>query len=620
MYCRNCGANLPEGAQNCPACGTAVMQESQAPLQAPAEMPLAENVAPVEVPASAESAAPLESQPVEGYIPPPVYQVPPAQPGYDAPQPQWSGAPASEGQIPPQGPYPGQPMYAQMPPPQKKKGKIALILSLSLVAFLAVAGVLWFFLFAALDPKSSVQSAIAKTGTTLGAEQLSALEKSGLSTYKSLEDKPLKFEMILGLEPDDLMGEVTIEMTGNSDFTQRRIDMDWGVGMSGTSILEGNVAVDDSLVAVSIPELYEGSLGFSTVNFSDDLFNSDFADLLYLSEEDLATDISFNLFDELEKQREASKKSADGWAALKNAEELVKLYEALWEDATVAKPASEEIRINTLSLETKMYTVVFPEDNVIDFVEGLSDFAGTENDALNEIRSLLSAYSLSSYSGYNEDQLEYMVEDFVDSLDGDVECNFYIAGGVVRKLEMMVPLQEEVKIVLELGDEKYLSNVINFEVQNNEETVVLLESKGDHVFSGGTFTTSTTLEIYDYYEEDLIPFMELDMEFAPEKKTDNLSMEMYLYDSLDEYFINVDGSIETGKDYFKMDLYDITVDDTYSAIQMSLVYNLSPGDPRAFKPVDPQMLFEMKTTDLMELGEEISENLENLQDRLDGLI
>ncbi|MCL1896129.1 MAG: zinc ribbon domain-containing protein [Clostridiales bacterium] len=111
-FCKNCGAQVEEGAGFCPGCGAA-----------------------------------MEGQPVQGYAPPPAqpqYAPPPAQPQYAPPpaQPQYAPPPAQPQYAPP----PAQPQYAPPPAqpqyaPQKKPPKwlwIAIIAAAAVVALLLI--------------------------------------------------------------------------------------------------------------------------------------------------------------------------------------------------------------------------------------------------------------------------------------------------------------------------------------------------------------------------------------------------------------------------------------------------------------------------------------------------
>ena len=152
MFCRKCGAKLPDGVPFCSNCGTPTAVTPSAPMAAPTAVvppaapvmpvpptaPVPEPIAPVETPvAPAEEPAP-EAAPAPAAEPAPEA---PAQPGYNPPvgtypnytQPnapeRWSN-PGQPVYAPPGNPYyygqptqPGQPAYGQ--PPYQQPGQPA---------------------------------------------------------------------------------------------------------------------------------------------------------------------------------------------------------------------------------------------------------------------------------------------------------------------------------------------------------------------------------------------------------------------------------------------------------------------------------------------------------------
>ena len=115
MYCKQCGAFLPDDAAACPACGCLLnpAPAPETPAQGPKDGPAPEApAAPApEAPAAPAAEAPAPSGPVPGSVPPPRYQVP----AYAHP----AGGPGAAGPGGPAGPVNGAPapQPGSFPPP-----------------------------------------------------------------------------------------------------------------------------------------------------------------------------------------------------------------------------------------------------------------------------------------------------------------------------------------------------------------------------------------------------------------------------------------------------------------------------------------------------------------------
>lgn len=316
-YCKQCGAELPEGAKFCTQCGQTVdaQEEKQTEVnKAAADQPQPEEsepaaatesemeTPPAHIPAEEQEKATVDDyqdsqapvqQAGQGYVVPPP-QVPVQQPGQDyvaPPQPQAPGQQPGYGyttpppQQHPQGYGYGAPQaqqtyaYAPTPPPTKekrKRGGLIAIISIIVVVALLVAGYFVFGKDLLMSTEKKWQKAELASTIIAKDSPLYTMREAG---EEFLEQTKYGYETDLTFDvKTDVMDEETaaimavlsglrINMKSQVDLDQANphINTSIGIGRRGETgnILSAQFRDVDNYYLISVPEILTKPLAIS---------------------------------------------------------------------------------------------------------------------------------------------------------------------------------------------------------------------------------------------------------------------------------------------------------------------------------------------------------------------
>lgn len=614
MFCAKCGGTLPQDAENCPACGQpaggalpenvpvsklaqavqAAATTEQTWRQEPART--VENPQDFPPPSSTGNLAGsfAAAQPGGGTPPPPYGTVPgPAPTPHYNPAPGWS-APAPAYGTPP---APGDPAARQ-----KKKMKAAAIAA-GAVGVLVVLLLVIYLVFTRANPAGIVTAAIGNSLQTVSDEMEKTYGQLGLSAFDILYDGPASMEMDVGLEIAETdeygIGPVNVRVGALIDLPERRMDMDFGVGAAGASLLDGTLYFSDDMIALSIPALYQGSYGAHTETLGADFNRSNLRGLLDADKVDPA--LSFNYFDLMG--------AGDSKTEGKLSVEMTRMLADLWAESRVERAGKQTAAVNGNSKSCEVYTITVPQAAAKKFLGSLATYLQDSPMETDELMAALEDLAPAADAGYSADSMVYYLETMESELSGDVTCDVFVEGDKAVMLDALVPMSEEMNIRMELGGEKHLSDAFAVEISRDGESVLQFSAQGSHVMEDGIFTTAVEVQAYDDYEEELVQVMAVDVEYDSAETLDNLTASATVVDEYgDAVQVSLTGTVEVFEGGVRYDLYEIELDNGGEVSNLSVLLALKGASAGDFEEISPTLLLDMKLLELTELQEELQEN------------
>ncbi len=474
----------------------------------------------------------------------------------------------------------------------KKSGKsLPLPLMIGGAAAAVVLVVLLIVLIVSGQPSAKVASALSATGKELTkmADTLSLPDLGKVLTKESASHN-LDVEFTDG----ELEG-LGVQMLADVNLGKHEVGFKATPYFGEVELCNLMVTAKEENVYFGLPELFpDPYYGFSTVTLMEDLENlgADVGDF---------DEVSFNIFDVIdlvEKETEEGTKEAQ--KAVDDAlAELVKSLE-------VEKDGKKSIRVNGTNTKCAHYKVTVPEDAVEDVLKAYEDFLNaTDMEAIVE----LVCDTMGLPSDVEEDILwelgysEITLDGAFDLLDeiGDLELDVYISGGKISAVEYegeIYGTDMEAGLYIGGGD-NYIDDISI--VLKSDYSEITLESSGNHTGKGGTFTDETVLS--DGYDEFV-----LITEY--ETKGDR---NLYFCLEMDgETGVELEGQYQVKGDNLVLNLEELNL---FDEMTMSLSYTIS-GYKRNVKENKPVMLSKLDEDDLMDIGEEVVSNAEDLLDDL----
>lgn len=531
MFCRNCGAQLPDDAKFCGTCGNLV---AAAPVQKPTQQ------------------SSLDPQGAVNQQRAAAQQRVAAQQGAQAQQ---------HVQMPPK------PVKPVTPAPKKAK-KTGLVIGgiAAGVAVIALVLVLVLTLFG--GDAAKVAKAAAKT---VGAYS-EAVEKLNLPDVTELVEKgEYSQEVSVWLENMEYY-------EGISGFGARvTMDVNTNDKVIGMNMVPyfGSADIVDLKVKVENEQLYIGSedlTGGKFYSVNTETFGQDLVDM-GLEAEDVE-DLGFNFFTVIEQMKELQTENEEATKILTDA------AKALAKEIEVEKTGKETVDVNDNDVKCTVYHVMIPED-------ALSDYMGAVEDAYDEMDTVGGYLDILESMGipdYVLEDMEYEMDttdELFDAVDrlleelGDLELDVYISGGYIMSVYYEGEYEgTDMEITLDLGGGKNYVDDLSFEMVTEYGEMVLV-SNGDHSCADGEFTDKTTLDMELDGEEFNV--LTSKMTYDPSAEDDNLSWTF----STEDVAFQMEGTLTAGKDsaYIRLDKISIfEYDDEVVCIGVEYKIDAYAGD------------------------------------------
>ena len=559
MFCKNCGKELNDNAKFCPHCGVKVTGEDQTPVN--------------------------ETQTVQA----PVYETVEtgsAQTAYQEPILGGSGARRGKGLV---------------------FGVIAAALVVCVGAGVALAGML------GGSPQTEVEKAMKKSVSAysqmvedMGLTTLSKLqEKQAYSTDFSVTLKELPTELYYYFDASVLEG-LGVRVGADYSLEKRAMSMSAAAYYGSADLVQAAVSLDDTVLSVYAPEfLGDSALGMDTMTLGADLSNLD------PGNQDMYKDISFNLYDFLDKYTQTPEVDPGAVKALRKA-------------IQVEKTGKESVEVNGTDLDCTGYRVLIPED-------ALRDYLDATEDAVSALELEDSMMDLMESMGVPQSELAYMEQELENAMSGkeifdglkqavktvgDIELQVYLNGGYVSAVEWEPVIDgERLEMGLYLGGGKTYEDQWSFVISGGGDEL-RVESEGDHTASSGRYTDLTTISYTDSYGSAFT--MESELEYDPKAHDFMWSIQG------DGFAMEAEGQLTSSKDAVSLALDNLEFQaygETMLALEME--YSIRPYEKRETGAAEVTMIGEMSASDLEDLGWEIQDNAQDwvysLMDKIPAL-
>ena len=559
MFCKNCGKELNDNAKFCPHCGVKVAGEDQTPVN--------------------------ETQTVQA----PVYgtvETGSAQTAYQEPILGGSGARRGKGLV---------------------FGVIAAALVVCVGAGVALAGML------GGSPQTEVEKAMKKSVSAysqmvedMGLTTLSKLqEKQAYSTDFSVTLKELPTELYYYFDASVLEG-LGVRVGADYSLEKRAMSMSAAAYYGSADLVQAAVSLDDTVLSVYAPEfLGDSALGMDTMTLGADLSNLD------PGNQDMYKDISFNLYDFLDKYTQTPEVDPGAVKALRKA-------------IQVEKTGKESVEVNGTDLDCTGYRVLIPEDALRDYLDATEDAVSALEleDAMMELMESMGVPQ--SELAYMEQELENAMsgKEIFDGLKqavktvGDIELQVYLNGGYVSAVEWEPVIDgERLEMGLYLGGGKTYEDQWSFVISGGGDEL-RVKSEGDHTASSGRYTDLTTISYTDSYGSAFT--MESELEYDPKAHDFMWSIQG------DGFAMEAEGQLTSSKDAVSLALDNLEFQaygETMLALEME--YSIRPYEKRETGAAEVTMIGEMSASDLEDLGWEIQDNAQDwvydLMDKIPAL-
>lgn len=559
MFCKNCGKELNDNAKFCPHCGVKVAGEDQTPVN--------------------------ETQTVQA----PVYETVEtgsAQTAYQEPILGGSGARRGKGLV---------------------FGVIAAALVVCVGAGVALAGML------GGSPQTEVEKAMKKSVSAysqmvedMGLTTLSKLqEKQAYSTDFSVTLKELPTELYYYFDASVLEG-LGVRVGADYSLEKRAMSMSAAAYYGSADLVQAAVSLDDTVLSVYAPEfLGDSALGMDTMTLGADLSNLD------PGNQDMYKDISFNLYDFLDKYTQTPEVDPGAVKALRKA-------------IQVEKTGKESVEVNGTDLDCTGYRVLIPED-------ALRDYLDATEDAVSALELEDAMMDLMESMGVPQSELAYMERELENAMSGkeifdglkqavktvgDIELQVYLNGGYVSAVEWEPVIDgERLEMGLYLGGGKTYEDQWSFVISGGGDEL-RVESEGDHTASSGRYTDLTTISYTDSYGSAFT--MESELEYDPKAHDFMWSIQG------DGFAMEAEGQLTSSKDAVSLALDNLEFQaygETMLALEME--YSIRPYEKRETGAAEVTMIGEMSASDLEDLGWEIQDNAQDwvysLMDKIPAL-
>jgi len=481
MFCPNCGANLG---------GDPVTQET---------------------PTAQESF--YQTEPQTEPQAEPVY----AEPSYTAPEAAPYAAPEAA------------------PAPKKKSG---LIIAIAAVLIVAIAAVVCFATGVFENPAATLAKATAKTFSEYNA----LAEKSKLKALNAIiPSDTLSAEASVGIRSlsfEDSLSGLGLTISASSDVENEKINLGLTPFYGSADIATVGIAAADHRIFIGSPELLDGKYaGLDTLTVGQDLYTQLGVDGF--------TSVSFNLFDI------AKDIKSKMYTSEMVKEELTPSVEALAAALVIEKVGKETVEINGTDTAVVTYSVVAPEEELREVFDVYKDIVKAMSNIVDPIELLkdmgFPEYLVDEYLGYYDfdssdeiDEIFDMIDDLIKENEG-MTLNCYVAGGYLRGFETKGEMDDyEYRFKLELGTDTMITQSILATIELDDggyESVVTIESTGDHMAATTLFLDNTIITIED--DGEATEVATFDTEY--DTKTGDLVFKAVLMDG--DYELVLDGNL-----------------------------------------------------------------------------
>jgi hypothetical protein len=278
----------------------------------------------------------------------------------------------------------------------------------------------------------------------------------------------------------------------------------------------------------------------------------------------------------------------------------------------------KDVKVNGKKLSCKVYELVIPQEAMEDYLDILEDVVKDMDmektaDILEDAGLVMPGYNVYANEDVLRDSLDQM-KDFVDEV-GDFAVEVAIHKGYIVALNSEFEVWDtEYSMNVQLGGGENYVDDLYFEMKDEDEYGFILSSEGNHAMTKGVFTDETVLtELFAGKESGSVS---CETSWEPKAREDNF--EMVLEVEGDKF--TMEGTLVCTKDSLTINLPELEAD----GITVGVRYDLSGYKAPVIRMETILAFSEMDEDDLLELGEQIVENVEDwagqIEENYSGLV
>lgn len=542
--------------------------------------------------------------------------------------------------------------------PKKKGGLIAILIAAIILIIAGIVCILFFCTTIFLSPKQKVMLSLSKafgsdsivsivTGnkkvkssgnfapyTGLSVKQLAdiraAIDESGYQT--SFEAKLTKLKSD-NLPNANIAKGAAIGFDSILNKKDRTAYANVYAKYLSLTLLDAEILVEDSDVSLALGDYLDGYFTLNTENFGKDYKKSFFYDEMDDETNEILKDLSFNIFDLMEKrtdlQIDLSQLFDESGDAIKITK---KFYDSIEVEETGAK---ESFEVGGKDLQCKEYKISIDEKDLAKYLDSYEEFLLEatkeyysqyfdyleeselmDDDMLDEMREEIE-YEL-------EEDFPDMFEEFKDIFVKDYEFYVYL-DNKCRLIDFFYEdsftndYDEDLNVALDLTwhGKEYLFDDFDgsfiVTIDDDEENAIYFANEGKT--EDGNRNDEFTV-LFENSEDD-----ENNMEFvinSSKQKTGEFDYNLKITHLSDKEYISfaATGKETVGKDFYELNvddfIFDSLLDGDKTNVSFSFFYSIgTPYDEiPSFKGTEYQIL-KMDEDDLEEVFEEIYDNVED---------
>ena len=488
---------------------------------------------------------------------------------------------------------------------------IGIIAAVAVVLVIAIAVLLSQSLFGGGSGAKKVQKGFANMAKEMEAYTCSVSDELGSDAIEELfKKKPSHINGELSLTDPESSQNIKISLDAVTDLKNKQGKYNLQGGMMGINIDAGTIVADNNTIYVSSPVfLRDNTYAIETTDLGKKFNDSVWAELM---ETELEDDLSFELFEENDKDKDNDANAAFAEVISKS----LKKYDKSLKKATQYKTLGEkkEFNIGGKAVSCGGVGMVVEKDAFNEMMEGMKeDILASE-----EYAAFAEGFASSSSDAEEakRDLKDAIEKIFSTQIDQDLEIDFYF-DSKGRIVGIKTPGSIAVS---SYGDVDAFE--IDIEFTGAERTLdevsggIYISSADDILFMGITRRASVSKDQYSEYltvsleesghEDDISITYSNDWYYADQ------SFDMYItmYVGAEHVSVDLEGSytdINKGESY-TLNLTNGSINDNNEEpiLLMSGILKVEPSDEKIEVPTDAIDVFEMSESDIREMINNIS--------------
>ena len=488
---------------------------------------------------------------------------------------------------------------------------IGIIAAVAVVLVIAIAVLLSQSLFGGGSGSKKIQKGFANMAKEMEAYTCSVSDELGSDAIEELfKKKPSHINGELSLTDPESSQNIKISLDAVTDLKNKQGKYNLQGGMMGINIDAGTIIADNNTIYVSSPVfLRDNTYAIETTDLGKKFNDSVWAELM---ETELEDDLSFELFEENDKDKDNDANAAFAEVISKS----LKKYDKSLKKATQYKTLGEkkEFNIGGKAVSCGGVGMVVEKDAFNEMMEGMKeDILASE-----EYAAFAEGFASSSSDAEEakRDLKDAIEKIFSTQIDQDLEIDFYF-DSKGRIVGIKTPGSIAVS---SYGDVDAFE--IDIEFTGAERTLdevsggIYISSADDILFMGITRRASVSKDQYSEYltvsleesghEDDISITYSNDWYYADQ------SFDMYItmYVGAEHVSVDLEGSytdINKGESY-TLNLTNGSINDNNEEpiLLMSGILKVEPSDEKIEVPTDAIDVFEMSESDIREMINNIS--------------